>query len=195
MFTPAHVLLAAAVFARPGDPRRNAAAVAGGLIPDLPVMAMVGWERLVAGRDYDEIFRQVYRAEPWATVFAIDHSIPVWLAVLAAGLALRRPWLAVLAGAALLHVAFDLPLHHNDGRPHFWPLSDFIYESPISYWDPARFGREVGVAEALLCLGLAVVLWRRFRGGLARAAIALGLVVEVVPRLVFPLLWPILYAA
>lgn len=195
IYTPAHVLLAAAAFARPGDRARSLAALAGGLIPDLPVMAMVGWERHVAGRDYETIFRDVYRAEPWATVFALDHSAPLWLLVLALGLALRRPWLAVLAAAALLHVAFDLPLHHNDGRPHFWPLTGWVYESPLSYWDPARHGGAVGLAELALCAVLATVLWRRFRPPAARALIAAALAVEAAPRLLFPLLWPVLYAA
>ncbi|MGR3783294.1 MAG: cobalamin biosynthesis protein CobQ [Albimonas sp.] len=194
MNTPAHLIFAAAAFARPAPPgpagaaarRRNLAALAGGLAPDLGLFLLFAWARWGQGRELQEIFQQDYLSPLWQGVFRVDNSIPLWGALGLAALALGRPALAVLAGAALLHLAFDLPLHHSDARPHFWPLTDWVFRSPLSYWNPARHGHEVALAEGAACLALAAVLWRRFEGVPARAAILALLAVEAAPTVVWP---------
>lgn len=70
--------------------------------------------------------------------------------------------------AALLHVLTDLPLHHDDGRPHFWPFSDWIFRSPVSYWDPNHYGRVWSLIEVVLAIILIIVLWRRFSSRVVR---------------------------
>ncbi len=189
MHTPAHVIFASAAFARPGAPVRNAAAAIGGLLPDMSLFVMVGWQRLAVGRSWDQIFKEDYGAPFWQSVFAVDNSIPLWGALLAAALLFRRDWIAVLAASALLHLAFDLPLHHNDARPHFWPLSNWVFESPVSYWDPAHYGRIVAPLELIACVVLTIVLWRRFAGGAARALSAGGLALQIAPFFVFRLVF------
>lgn len=86
---------------------------------------------------------------------------------------LRRP-LFVFSAAALLHVITDLPLHHNDGHPHFWPFSDWIFSSPVSYWDPAHHGRVWSVIEIALALAMILVLWIRWPSRLVRALLLLA---------------------
>lgn len=202
MNTPAHLLLAAAVFARPaGGPRppsggatprvqarRNGAALLGAVLPDLSLFLMVAWERRANGRSWEQIFGHDYRDPFWQAVFAVDNSIPLYAALLA--LALARGWgtPTALSGAALLHLATDLPLHHNDARAHFQPFSDWVFVSPVSYWDPERHGDLAGPLEGLLCVALAALLWRRFRSRPARALIATALALEAAPAFLFPLL-------
>ncbi|SFI13186.1 cobalamin biosynthesis protein CobQ [Albimonas pacifica] len=194
MNTPAHLIFAAAAFARPVPPgpgaaaarRRNLAALAGGIAPDLGLFALFAWARWVQGHDLPTIFGQDYGSPLWQGMFRVDNSIVLWGALALAALALRRPTPAVFAGAALLHLAFDLPLHHSDARPHFWPVTDWVFRSPLSYWNPARHGHEVALAEGALCLLLAVVLWRRFRGAWTHAAILILLAVEAAPTVVWP---------
>ena len=48
-----------------------------------------------------------------------------------------------------LHVPEDLFLHHDDGHRHFYPLSQWRYSSPVSYWDPNHYGKIVAPLEAL----------------------------------------------
>jgi len=81
--------------------------------------------------------------------------------------------LMVFAVAALLHVLTDLPLHHDDGHPHFWPLTNWIYRSPVSYWDPAHYGRIWSLVEIGLALSLIIILWRRFQVLLTRCVLFL----------------------
>ncbi len=189
MHTPAHALLAAALLARPGAPRRNAAALAGGVLPDLSLFVMVGWERLVAGHDWDRVFQEDFRAPFWQAVFATDNSIPLYALLLAVGLALGPGWLPVFAAAALLHLACDLPLHNEDARPHFEPFTDWVFRSPVSYWDPARHGGIVGPLELALCALCCLALWRRFGGAGARAGIAAALTLQTAPYLTFPMIF------
>ena len=182
-------MFAAAAFTRPGQPRSNVAAILGGFAPDASLYALVGYGAFVLGRSESELFGRDYFSPAWQTVFAIDNSIFVWSLVLLLGVWSGLRPLAVFAGAALLHIAFDLPLHHDDGRPHFWPLTDWVYESPISYWDHRRHGDIVGVVEVVLVLGLAVLLWRRFKGWFARAAIVACALAEAAPFVAWSLMF------
>ncbi len=192
MNTPAHLIFAAAAFARPADGaggrRRNWAAALGGLAPDLGLFLLVGWARFVQGRDLHRIFGEDYLSPLWTGVFRVDNSIPLW--ALLTAVALWRRWmaLAVFGGVGLLHLAFDLPLHGSDARPHFWPLSGWVFHSPVSYWDPAAHGRTVAMLEIGVCVLLAILLLRRFQGWPARALILLALTAEAAPGLLWPLL-------
>lgn len=188
MNTPAHIIFAAAAFARPGARARNLAALAGGFAPDVSLFLLIGWAKFVEGRTPEQIFRQDYVSALWQGIFRVDNSIPLWGLLLAAGLAARRGTLAVFAGAGLLHLAFDFPLHNSDARPHFWPLTDWVFRSPLSYWNPAHHGQIVGPVEIAVCVGLTILLWRRFHGPGARALIAVGLLAELAPGLIWPLL-------
>jgi hypothetical protein len=183
MNTPAHTLMAAALLARPDRRGRNAVVIYASLVPDAMIFSMVGWERFVNGHSFREIFDERYFAPEWDTFFAVPNSIPLYLAGMAAGLLLGVELLWVFCAAAFVHVIFDLPLHHDDGHEHFWPFTDWVFASPVSYWDPAHHGMAAGMAEAALCVVLGVILWRRFRGVFARALIGLGMAFEMVTAL------------
>ena len=189
MNTPAHLILAAAVFAKPDKPGRNMAALLGALIPDFSLYFMVFWNRNIHGMSAEQIFGTEYFSSYWQQVFAIDNSIPLWLLLLGVALLLRWQVIAILAGAALLHILLDFPLHHDDGRAHFWPFSDWIFASPFSYWDSAHYGGIIGPLEGVICLGLLVILWRRFSGWPAQVLIMLAGVMECVPAVLFPILF------
>ncbi|MEO1264353.1 MAG: hypothetical protein AAFV26_01455, partial [Pseudomonadota bacterium] len=104
MNTPTHLLVAAAALAKRDAPVRNTAVVVAAVLPDLSIFVLYFWARIVEGLPSREIWRNVYWQEPWQTLSAISNSIPLWLLVCVAGLLLRRPVVAVVGGAALLHV-------------------------------------------------------------------------------------------
>lgn len=181
MNTPAHIIMAAAVFAKPDQPKRNTAALVGGLLPDASLYTLAGWHLFVLGTPPQTVFDEYYFSDAWQSIFAIDNSFILWGMVLALGLWFKITWLWVLAGAALLHIGFDFPLHHDDGRMHFWPVSDWIFQSPVSYWDRKHYGGFVGPIETGLCLILLVILWRRFAGWFARVLIAAAGIFQIAP--------------
>ena len=178
MNTPAHLILGLAAFGKPGRPRVTAAALAGSLIPDLSLYVLAGGA-LALGETPERVFRELYYSDAWQAVFRIDNSFLIWTTVLAVGLSRRSGWAIAFAGAGLLHLATDFPLHHDDGRAHFWPLTDWIFASPISYWDPAHGGAVVGALEVAMCAVLAVVVWRRFPSRWVRAVVVALMAAEL----------------
>lgn len=189
MNTPAHLIIGAAAFGRPGDWRVTTAAIVGALVPDFSLYFMVFWNGFVRGMEAEEIFGEAYYSGYWQQVFAIDNSVIIWGALLGVAVWRRWPVLLAFAGAGTVHILLDLPLHHDDGRMHFWPLTDWVFASPISYWDPAHFGGIVGPLELGLCLILLVWLWGRYAGLPAKGLMVLALILEVVPTLVFPMIF------
>lgn len=159
MNTPAHLLLGAAAFGRRGSRHLFGAALVGSLLPDLSLYLLAGAALFIFDISPQRVFDELYFSDSWQTVFAIDNSVFVWTGLLILAFWSRREWAVVLAGAALLHLALDFPLHHDDGRPHFWPVSDWVFSSPLSYWDRARGALWIAPLEAVLALVAALRVW------------------------------------
>lgn len=181
MQTPTHVLIAAAAFARPGKAAINTAALAGGFLPDAFLFSVWGWSK-IAGVSESDLWGQLYFTDGVQLGQAVSNSFPLFGAILIAALAMRLRAAAVFAGAALLHLFCDFMLHAEDAHRHFWPLSAWRFESPVSYWDPAHFGLYVAAIEATIGVALIVVLFRRFRAVWIRSVLVLaGLTYLAVP--------------
>jgi len=150
MNTPAHLIIGAAAFSRRDAWALNLAAIAGALLPDASLYFMVFWNGVVLGVDENVIFNELYFNDFWQSVFAIDNSLPLWGLGLAVVLLARSKIGIAFFGAGLFHILLDFPLHHDDGRAHFWPFSDWIFESPVSYWDPHAHGHIMSAIERLL---------------------------------------------
>ncbi|MGR3540459.1 MAG: cobalamin biosynthesis protein CobQ [Hasllibacter sp.] len=185
MNTPAHLVVGLAAFGRPGRPAVTGAALAGSLIPDLSLYLLAGWHLIVLGTPARTVFGRLYHSDGWQAVFAVDNSLPLWALALALGLAWRRAWLVAGAGAAVLHLAADLALHHDDARRHFWPLTDWVFRSPVSYWDRTYHADLVAPVETALVLALCVWLWTRLRAAGWRALIAALALAQLAPALLW----------
>lgn len=172
MNTQTHLFLAAAVLGRRASAREQGAILAGALLPDLSIFVLAVWA-LTAGIPQEALWGTVYWSPPWQAASMVSNSVPLWSGLLAAGLLTRRRWVALLALAALLHLAFDLPLHAEDAHAHLWPLTQWRFRSPVSYWDPDHHGQIASVLEAAAGLALVLVLWRRHRARRVRVALAL----------------------
>lgn len=167
MNTPAHLLLGWAAFGRNAPRGVVLAALAGGLLPDLSLYVLAGTSLFLLGIPPATVFGELYFSATWQAIFAVDNSFVVWAIGLLCGLYLRKRWVVALCGAALIHLAMDFPLHHDDGRSHFWPISRWIFESPVSYWDRNHHAGIVAPLEGVLAsfCALLIVLpdWRNWR--------------------------------
>lgn len=168
MNTPAHAVFSLLVLGRAEGERLVTWIALGAVLPDLPAMVFYGWEKLVLGRPEGTIWSVDYFRPGWQAVFDGFHSLPLLGLALLAAIGLAWPRTAWTLASMALHALADLPLHADDAHRHFWPLSDFRYESPVSYWDPSRYGLWAAAAEVALVAVGSVVLWRRFQGRAAR---------------------------
>ena len=176
---------------------RNGAAIAGALVPDLSIFVMWVSAKL-SGTPESVIWRDMYWRPEWQSAGAMTNSLPLYLAlaVAAAGFGARlNPMVPLVAAppdplgqgrgiewhvailafslAAMVHIATDFPVHVFDGHPAFWPFSDWVFQSPVSYWDPRYFGDYVSFIELALAASLIAILWRRFSSPAIRRALVL----------------------
>lgn len=161
MNTPAHAVVNLWLLGSEERPGEVWPLAAGAVLPDLPMVVFYAWEKL-RGTAEAVIWGERYYEAGWQAFFDLFNSIPILLVVMALARWVGRRGLFLLAASMTLHGFFDLPLHREDAHRHFWPLSDFRFESPISYWDPDHFGGWFALAEIALVLAGSVVLWRRF---------------------------------
>jgi hypothetical protein len=151
--TPTHLMLSAAALTKrseEGESTYMMPAMVGAILPDAPMFVFYAVEKFLLGSSEREIWTTRYFLESWQNFFDLFNSVPIVLiGMLVAWKVGHRGWMILLA-SMLLHIAADLPLHHDDGHRHFWPLSDWRFESPVSYWDPNHFGRPAAVLEVAL---------------------------------------------
>ena len=72
------------------------------------------------------------------------------------------PRLGIFFVSMATHCLADLPLHNDDAHRHFFPLSDWRFESPVSYWDPRHSGAYVAAAEIAMVLAGSIFLAVRY---------------------------------
>lgn len=179
MNTPAHLLLGAAAFGRGGGRPLVLAAMAGAVLPDLSLYVLAGVSLFVLQIPPNVVFDELYFSDLWQGIFAVDNSFFVWGALLAVALWRRSKWAIAFTSAGLLHLALDFPLHHDDGRPHFWPFSDWVFESPVSYWDRGHHSMWVGPVAAAVSLASAFVIWKQKPGLVLSVAVGILVAAEV----------------
>ncbi|MEO0545540.1 MAG: hypothetical protein AAF035_01205 [Pseudomonadota bacterium] len=179
MMSQTHVLMASAILAKPGSTLRNTAVIVGAIVPDLAIYGLLLWSKL-RGIPEATVWNELYWKEPWQTYTAAGNSIPLYAITLVLGLIILRAapgmfriglFALFLGLAALIHIAGDLPVHVADAHRHLWPISDWKFVSPVSYWDPNHHGRSFMLFEAILGISLSALLFTRFKSWLVRVII------------------------
>jgi hypothetical protein len=171
--TPAHVVVNLLAIGRTSPWPVALGAVA----PDLPMLLFYGIEKLVLGTPERIIWGEAYFAASWQALFDAVHSLP--LVGLAAFLAWLRgfPRHLFFFSSMTLHSLGDFLLHHDDAHRHFFPIWDWRFESPVSYWDPRHYGNVIAPVESVVVLAGSLFLLSHYRD--VRARILLGALVLV----------------
>lgn len=161
------------------------AIVFGSLLPDLSLFIMFGYA-VLTGVPSSVIWSEMYYADFWQWLGALSNSIPIYLTLSVLSIIYVRAaaskrhtspsvqssqphkrvakveYIVLTASlAALAHCLTDLPLHHDDGHPHFWPFSQWIYASPVSYWDVRHHALIWVPIECIAGLFFIAVIWQR----------------------------------
>lgn len=181
METYAHAFFTGAL-ARYGcgrDRVATAAGVTGSVLPDLPSFAATGyfvgtrflWDGWSAMHS-EEMLDAIYFTGPFGRTGSILHSaVPAGLLLILYELPglrrrdTRRVLLWLLLGW-FGHAIADFLTHADDARPLFWPISEWTWASPVSYYNPLYYGSEFRLAEhGLMLLILLWLLKGRVAGG------------------------------
>ena len=179
MNTPAHLLLGVALCARRDVPRSGRMAAFGSLLPDASLYVLAGTSLFLLQIPTERVFGELYFSAAWQSVFSVDNSFVVWGTVLLLALAVRSLPLLAFSSAGLLHIASDFSLHNDDARQHFWPISDWVFESPLSYWDSQHNAALVAPFTLLAVLLSALVIWQRWPSALIRLAVVAACCLEI----------------
>jgi len=174
MNTQAHLLFNYVLLKKKEAPQYTWAILGGGLLPDLPMFLFYFYERLLMGETEGRIWSELYFTDFWQTFIDCFNSVPLMLLLLGVGVLLKSTALRLAALSMLLHVLGDLPLHREDAHRHFFPLSDYKFVSPVSYWDPDYGGLIIGTGEFVLFLGVSIWCWRQTTSLWARSGLVLG---------------------
>ncbi len=183
MNTPSHFLVAAAIQrAWRRGPIVKSAFLLGSVAPDVPLVLLslggfayyrwhLGWER---SEVFDIMYGELFFYDPfWIASHNLLQAPLVLAAAIALAWALRQRWPRACAwwgwffASCLLHAAIDVLSHYDDGPLLLFPFDwSTRHQSPVSYWDPGRFGLEFQRFELTLgaCLiAYLVASWWRGR--------------------------------
>lgn len=152
MKTPSHWILNLVFLGQAVSPAAKIAITLGAILPDLPIFVFYAISKYIHRLPESTIWNQAYYAPFWQNTVALFHSLP--LAGLGLAVCAACQWQpgVMLCLSLMAHSLLDLPVHHDDAHRHFFPLSDYRWMSPISYWDRAHYGSIVALVELLLVL-------------------------------------------
>lgn len=169
-----HAIYNVALLGKFGKERRRwiiAAIILGAVFPDLATAAYVVFYRFIVGVPPDVLWGEHYEGSVWDVAANYLHSLPLVTIFLLVALVFRTYGAGFFFGSWFLHAVADFVVHHTDAHSQFLPFSDWIFRSPISYWEATYHGVAVGTIEIVGALSLLVVLWRRYRSRVAHIAI------------------------
>ena len=162
MNTPAHAVVNLALL-ETRWPRCTWPILAGAVVPDLPMFVFYGWEKLVLDLKEPQIWRTDYFVSSWQPVIDALHSFPLIALALTVALRLRLPRATAFSASLLVHAVCDFFLHNEDAHRQLFPLSDYRFRGPISYWDPAHHGTLGSALEVAAVVVASIALARRHR--------------------------------
>lgn len=158
-------------------PLRSRALLIGSVMPDVPLtllgVTFILYDRFngaAAGFNNagatGHLFNYMFFHEPWVmALHNLFHAPLLTLFYTLGGFWLWRrqnQWGAAIfwfGVSCMLHTAIDIPLHYDDGPLLLFPFNWTLrFHSPLSYWDPRRYGIQFAIFEHLLLLAMLVYL-------------------------------------
>ena len=152
MQTHGHYVLNLALLGKTIAPKHNIAITIGAILPDIPLFIFYLIAKYIYHLPEGKIWGEAYYDPDWQNIFAISHSIPLALIGFVIFWCLDWKWGAILCVSMVFHCLLDLPVHNHDAHRHFYPVSDYRFYSPFSYWDINHHAKIVAGIEAALVL-------------------------------------------
>ncbi len=186
MITPSHIIYSWALAkytekttTNSGE-YRTTAFILGAFLPDIPIFIFFLVCGVVLGYGHTQLWDHLYFNSGWSIAFTLSHSLIFWPLTLA--IAHYKNWLFLqwLTISVIFHILIDFCVHTADAYSHFWPLSNWRFISPISYWDTASYGQYVDLFDSVLVLILTSWLFNYYSSPLARLGIGVLLILILI---------------
>lgn len=174
MNTPAHIVLNLLCVGRLDAASVIVPTVVGAILPDVPMFVMYFVAKVIWQQPERLIWTKTYHQTGWQNFIDLFNSVPLMLVGLGLCWGMNVQFGVLLFASMLLHIAGDFPLHRDDAHRHFFPLSNWRFYSPVSYWDPRYHGRIVTTLEQLAVILSCGVLFQFY--GAIPAKITIGLI-------------------
>lgn len=157
MMTTSHIIYNLAILGKKNSKKIYWAIGLGALFPDTVTILFFFVTSVIQQLPHETIWRDLYFNSYWNNIFNLTHSF--WLLPLFISIALyhKNKHAVYFFGSALIHSAMDFLVHAEDAYAHFFPLSLWRFNSPISYWNPAYHGEIVSIFEHIF-VGIALFL-------------------------------------
>jgi hypothetical protein len=84
-----------------------------------------------------------------------------------------------MAASGLLHSVTDFLSQREEGHMHFWPVTRWIFVSPVSSWDAAHFGTPFRLLEGLVVAAMMLYLFYQFQRFTIRVPLLLAIVAQI----------------
>ncbi|MBC7543342.1 MAG: hypothetical protein H7338_11490 [Candidatus Sericytochromatia bacterium] len=144
-----------------------AQAVIGSVLPDVPFLiapaAYAAWQGRWAG-----CLTATRDGLVSGLLLRAGHSLVIWAVAAGVTAALAPRWLPLIWGW-FGHVAADFVTHHGEPHAHFYPLSDWRFASPVSYYEWDHHAAVFMAGEGILA-AMIMTSWVRHESLLATAA-------------------------
>jgi len=154
----------------------NPVLVTGALLPELPLFIFVIYYSFIDVHTQSQLWNECYYYPEWQAAISIFHSFPIWGILAVTAFALKKPRVALFGLAGLVSSAEDFLLHSEDAHSHFWPLTDYRFASPVSYWDPDFHGAIASVGEIMIVLVASIWLWPKLESSWGKSLLILAMV-------------------
>ena len=152
MNTPSHYIINLAFLSQTIAPKQNVAITLGAILPDVPIFLFYFIAKYIYKLPPAKIWSEAYYEPVNQNIVALFHSIPLALIGLVICFYFDWQFGSVLFVSMIAHSLLDLPVHHDDAHRHFFPLSNYRFISPFSYWDINHFAKYVAGVELSLVL-------------------------------------------
>lgn len=168
MNTPSHAIINLFLLGKQSLPQANLFIVLGAILPDIPIFLFYGWAKLIARQSEKQIWSETYYKPFCQNFVALFHSLPLALAGWLIADYFQWQNLEILLISLVLHSLGDLPVHNDDAHRHFFPLSNYRFISPISYWDRKHYGAIVSLVELSLVLLATIPVFQLLHSGIGK---------------------------
>lgn len=162
--------------------------IMGAVLPDLMIFVLFFYA-LLFGIPMREVWDVLYFTDFWQDLIDCFNSVPITAFFIGIAAALKWRGGVLLGMSVLIHIFGDVFLHNDDAHRHFFPLSEYKFISPVSYWDPNHLGWLGATIEYVVLAVALYFLWPHLKSLYTKGFIVLYILVIASSQFLAPMMF------